>query len=855
MIQKKIKSINFALLSPDIIRKMSSVRIVTPDTYYDDGFPIEGGLMDLRLGVINPGLRCKTCGGRMTSCTGHFGSIELVRPVIHIGYVKMILTLLKTTCRKCGRVLLSPENIQEYKELMLKAEGEEQEDRTIEIIAKSKKATKCPHCKTSQDKIKLLRPTTFYEGDQRLFPSQIRERVERIPERDLELLGININAARPEWSVLTVLPVSPVTTRPSITLETGERSEDDLTHKMVDVLRINQRLADNISAGAPQLIIEDLWDLLQYHTNTYFNNEVSGIPPARHRSGRPLKTLFQRLKGKEGRFRYNLSGKRVNFSARTVISPDPSLSVSEVGVPQQIAEELTTPQYVTEWNIKGIKKMIKNNKYPRILYVIRPDGTRKKITELNKSEIIDEIQTGYEVERQLIDGDIALFNRQPSLHRVSIMAHKVRVLPGKTFRINDAVALPYNADYDGDEMNLHIPQTEEARTEAEHLMRVENHILSVRHGKPLVSGSHDHITGTYFLTKDSTFFDEETVAYLLGGIGINELPGKTKDGMYRGRDIFSILIPDNISFKRRSKMHRKHGGCTEETCPDAFVVVEKGKLLRGAIDSDSLKEGLIEKIFKQNGPKAARIFIDQMTKLSLEVLMHLGYTVSLDEFVLSDEVRKMIKKTMKDTKKNVDKMIDEYKKGELKRIPGKTLEETLEDMIMGELTKSWKMCGRTAEKDLGDDNFAVLMGRVGARGSIINVAQMSACIGQTALRGKRILRGYRKKALPYFKEGDISAEARGFITSSFDMGLTPIEYFFHSMSGRDSLVDKGINTARSGYMQRRLINALLDVSLQPDLSARDSAGMIVQFKYGDDGVNPLFCKNDKDVVDIEKYIK
>src|SRR3989338_8357372 len=171
--------------------------------------------------------------------------------------------------------------------------------------------------------------------------------------------------ARPEWMVLTVLPVPPVNVRPSITLETGERSEDDLTHKLVDIIRINQKLEANINVGAPQLIIEDLWELLQYHVTTYLNNETANIPPARHRSGRPLKTLAQRLKGKEGRFRYNLSGKRVNFSARTVISPDPRISMDEVGVPDYIAEELTIPIVVTEWNMDYCKQFIISDKYPK----------------------------------------------------------------------------------------------------------------------------------------------------------------------------------------------------------------------------------------------------------------------------------------------------------------------------------------------------------------------------------------------------------------------------------------------------------------------------------------------------------
>lgn len=854
MLEKIIKSINFELLKPETIRKMSAVRIVTPDTYYDDGYPIEGGLMDLRLGVINPGLRCKTCGGRMISCTGHFGSIELVRPVIHIGYVKMVLTLLKTTCRKCGRILISSETLQEYKELMLKEEKEEQEEKTIEIILKGKKSTKCPHCKEEQGKLKLLRPTTFYEDDQRLFPSQIRERIERVPDFDLEVLGINPLSARPEWGVLTVLPVSPVTTRPSITLETGERSEDDLTHKLVDVLRINQRLADNISAGAPQLIIEDLWDLLQYHVNTYFNNEVSGIPPARHRSGRPLKTLFQRLKGKEGRFRYNLSGKRVNFSARTVVSPDPSISISEVGIPKQIAEELTTPEYITDWNMGEIKKLIKSDKYPKANYVIRPDGTRKKVTDLNKNEIIEELQTGYMVERQLMDGDIVIFNRQPSLHRVSMMAHKVKVLPGRTFRLNDAASIPYNADYDGDEMNLHVPQTEEAKTEAENLMKVEDHILSVRHGKPLISGTHDHITGSYLLTKGDTFFDKEVTSWLLGVIGIKKFPKET-NGKYAGEDIFSMIIPNNISIKFKSKTNKGCGVCEGECPYGNLVVIEKGELKHGVIDAAALKGELLETIFKQNGAKEARIFLDRVTRLSLSSIMLTGYTLSLSEFDLSKEAQEKVKKILDDAEKAVDELIEKYRKGELERVPGKSLKETLEDRIMAELTRYWKMCGMAAEKDLGKENFAVIMSKSGARGSIINVTQMGACIGQTALRGKRILRGYKKRSLPHFKEDDISAKARGFVRSSFKSGLTPKEYFFHSMGGRDSLVDKGINTAVSGYMQRRLINALLDVTLKPDLSARDSVGTIVQYRYGEDGINPLYCKNDAKVLDIDKYFE
>ena len=362
-----------------------------------------------------------------------------------------------------------------------------------------------------QEPIILDKPVTIHQGDYKLTASEIRERLERINDEDIYVLGINPEVARPEWLVLTVLPVPPVTVRPSITLDTGERSEDDLTHKLVDILRINQRLVENMEAGAPQLIVEDLWDLLQYHVTTYFDNEASGVPPSKHRSGRPLKTLTQRLKGKEGRFRSNLSGKRVNFSARTVISPDPNISINEVGVPEMIAKEVTVPAYVNEWNIDEIRTYVENGPdvHPGANYLRSESGNRRKINEDTKEYILENLKPGDIVERHLKDGDMVLFNRQPSLHRMSMMAHEVRVLPYKTFRLNLCVCPPYNADFDGDEMNMHVFQTDESRAEAKSLMRVQEHILSPRFGGPIIGAIHDHISGAYLLTRKSMTFTEE----------------------------------------------------------------------------------------------------------------------------------------------------------------------------------------------------------------------------------------------------------------------------------------------------------------------------------------------------------
>src|SRR5512139_3254185 len=551
---KRIGQIEFGLLSPKEIREMSVRKIIWADTYDDDGFPYPQGLMDLHLGVIDPGLRCKTCDQKASECPGHFGHIELAKPVIHVGYTRLIRKLLRVTCRSCGRVLLSPDEIE-------KVVGTEDE-QTGDLLSEKdvKKERICPHCGDQQLKINFEKPTTFSEVmvedgkkiEHKLTPADIRARMEKIPNEDLTPLGINPDTARPVWMILTVLPVPPVTMRPSITLESGQRSEDDLTHKLVDIIRINQRFQEHREAGAPQLIIEDLWELLQYHVTTFLDNTVSGVPPARHRSGRPLKTLSQRLKGKEGRFRGSLSGKRVNFSARTVISPDPNLSIGEVGVPMDIAMELSVPMIANVRNKEIVKTYVRRGpaRHPGVNYVPRPDQRRVKVTDKNCEEVAEQIDIGWKIDRQLADGDIVLFNRQPSLHRMSIMSHRVKVMPYKTFRLNPAVCPPYNADFDGDEMNMHVPQTEEARAEARILMQVQENILSPRFGGPIIGGIHDHISGVFMLTNQVRWFTREDMLYLLKSTDIEHLPApvKEEDGvpMWTNKQAFSVILPDGL---------------------------------------------------------------------------------------------------------------------------------------------------------------------------------------------------------------------------------------------------------------------------------------------------------------------
>ncbi len=866
MIPKRIAAIRFEVLSPQEIRRMSVAKIITPETYDDDGFPIDGGLMDLRLGVIDPGLRCKTCGGKAGECPGHFGHIELAAPVIHVGYAKLIAKLLNATCRECGRLLLKDkirdkfiEEIEKRKKL-----GQDYEEIVKEVYRRAKAVKKCPHCGAEQIEIKFEKPTFYYEGEHRLTPKDVRERLEKIPDEDLPALGLNPKAVRPEWFVLTVLPVPPVTVRPSIILETGQRSEDDLTHKLVDIIRINQRFLENKEAGAPQLILEDLWELLQYHVTTYLDNEVSGIPPARHRSGRPLKTLAQRLKGKEGRFRGSLSGKRVNFSARTVISPDPCLSINEVGVPKVVAEELTVPLYVTERNIDEAREYILRTEHPKANYVIRPDGRRIRVMDTNREELAEKIEPGWIVERQLKDGDIVLFNRQPSLHRMSIMAHYVRVLPYKTFRLNPAVCPPYNADFDGDEMNLHVPQSLEAQAEAKILMAVQEHILSPRFGGPIIGGIHDHISGLYLLTRGERKFTREEVMTLIRPLNVKDLPPPkyVENGKeyWTGKQIFSLILPD-ITLEFKAEICQGCDVCKKEECPyDAYVIIKNGELIKGTIDEKAVgafKGIIIDEIVRKYGTEKAREFIDQMTHLAIRAIMFTGFTIGIDDEDIPQEAIEQIKEVIAEAEKRVEELIKAYREGNLEPMPGRSLEETLEMMIMRELGKARDQAGKIAGKFLGYDNPAVIMAVSGARGSMLNLTQMAACIGQQSVRGERIKRGYTytNRTLPHFKPGDLSARARGFVESSYKRGLNPIEFFFHAMGGREGLVDTAVRTSQSGYLQRRLINALQDLKVEYDGTVKEqTSGTLVQFRYGEDGVDPMKSFRGK-AVDIDRIVK
>jgi len=806
----KISSMQFSVMSPEMIKSNAWVRIVNPELYDADGYPVEGGVMDPRLGVIDPGLYCRTCNGSIGDCLGHFGYLELAKPTIHVMYVKVVYEMLKMTCRKCNRVMLEKGSLD----------------------SSNVQPAKCPHCKAQQKKVKFVKPYTFYEDADEMDPQVIRERFEKVSAADLKKVAFV--GGRPEWLIVTLFPVPPVTMRPSITLETGERSEDDLTHKLVDIVRINQSLKENMDIGAPEFIIRDLWELLQYHVSTYFDNELTGAPLARHRSGRPLKGIIQRLKAKEGRLRGNLLGKRVNFCARTVIVPDPRISINEVGVPQIVAKELTIPVFATKLNLNYVKDLIKDNKAN---YVLRPDQRRIKLTEDNKKDILKLIDVGWSVDRQLTDGDVVLFNRQPSLHRISIMAHKVKVMPFLAFRINPSVCFPYNADFDGDEMNLHALQTVEAMTEARMAMLVEKNIVSPKFGGPVIGLDLDQISGVYMLTAKDVSMSREETAQLFAEAGIDiELPTRER---FSGKEAFSLLLPKGLNVTYENHFAKSLDSMEEKQREDCIVLVKDGALLSGRIDKSGVgaeQAKLVNRMLKIKDTDFVRQFIDNAGRLGIAYLMRRGFSIGLSDLDIPDNAHARIKVKLEESTRKADELIKDFNRGEIPILPGMTMEESLESQVLNVLSRGISDMSKIVREYIKPSDI-VNMARAGSKGSFVNLSQMIAGVGQETVLGKRINRGYTHRTLPHVKPFDLSPMSRGFVSHGFKEGLTPFEIFWDIMNGREGLMDKSLRTRKSGYMQRRLVNALQDMHVGRDMTVRNAVNDIIQFKAGEDGMD------------------
>ena len=792
MTPSKIIGIQFSMLSADEIRRSSVVEVTSTENYVNNK-PAIGGLFDPRMGVLEPRMICPTDHHNYIDTPGYFGHIELARPVYYIQHVKHIMKILRCVCFKCSRLLIDKDKYS----YVLNLDPVKRWDTVFHVASHIKMCGSdnkngCGCVQPSS----ITRPrfdTIIAEwkklGDEpekpvvKISADIALTILKKITDEDITFMGFSPKFSRPEWMICQVLAVPPPAVRPSVKHDSQQRSEDDLTHILMNILKTNKKLTDliqqNQSSGK---ILDDWTEVLQYHVATLVNNNTPNMAPISQRSGRTFKSIVERLNGKSGRVRGNLMGKRVDFSARSVISPDPNLTMKELGVPMKVAMNITYPVVVNKRNMSFLKKLVKNGPevYPGAKILEKSSGDSISLKYIDRESIV--IEEGDIIHRHVIDGDPVLFNRQPTLHRMSMLCFYAKVLEkGDTFRMNLACTAAFNADFDGDEMNMHMPQDEEARVELKHLALTSNHMISPANHSSIMSLFQDSLLGAYLITRPHVQFHTRELMNLIGRFYHKYEPilFENKDALYSSFQLLSEILPPLTM-----------------TMKDNFYI-QRGRYISGQMDKKILKsnsKGLIQRIVNDYGHKAGSQFIDDIQYIITEYMKKIGYSVGISDLIADPKTNERITSSIKTKIKDVDELIQQVLLNSFENKTGKTTQEKFESDVNSILNKAREDAGNIGQKSLSQDNRFVIMVNAGSKGSNINIAQMISCLGQQNVDGKRIPYGFDYRTLPHFTKYDDSPQARGFVESSFLQGLNPQEMFFHAMGGRVGLIDTAVKS-------------------------------------------------------------
>ncbi|CAG9460748.1 unnamed protein product [Pedinophyceae sp. YPF-701] len=910
---RRIKSLTFGVMSPAEVASAAALQVHAPQLYtrLPERAPQQDGVLDRRLGVSNKrGPPCQTCEGRFEACVGHFGYIRLELPVFHIGYFKATHETLQSICKSCARVLLEDAVRQKFLR-RARRPGLDRLQRAAlykQVIEKCKKVRACPWCgepngpvKKTPGFLKLVhlkygdkvdarkeheglaeRRAKFHDvlqanqefaphlrtAPELLDPLKALELFSRVPQSDCRLLCL---AGRPENLLLSNVAVPPVSIRPSVEMEGGAGSnEDDITVKLSQVATLNAELRDLIRGNKIGSIMER-WDLLQIECALIINADLPGFSSI-YSTDKVKRGFVQRLKGKQGRFRGNLSGKRADFTGRTVISPDPNVGIDQVVVPMHMATTLTYPERVTTQNIERLRALVVNGpeKHPGARFVIHPGEGTAYLAYGDRRQVASRLKVGDIVERHLQDGDVILFNRQPSLHRVSIMAFRARVQNFRTLRFNECVCAPFNADFDGDEMNIHVPQTEEARAEAIVLMGVLHNLAVPKNGDLLVGATQDFLTAAFLLTRKELFLTRAEFMQLCAYLGDASEPVDVPAPalikpveLWTGKQVISVLLRPSararvfVTCETMEKVYVRGRG---PLCPnEGFVLVRNSELLCGRLGKMTLgggnKNGLFAVLNNDYSPQVAAMCMSRLAKLSARLMGDIGFSIGIGDVMPSPEVAREREAILAAGYAKCDEYIGGFHKGSLPLVAGCDLDQSLETHVMGVLNSLRDEGGRFCMNNLGANNSPLIMSQCGSKGSPSNIAQMVVMVGQQAVNGKRAPDGFSQRSLPHFPRGCRTPGGKGFVANSFYSGLTPTEFFFHTMAGREGLVDTAVKTAETGYMSRRLMKALEDLYVHYDGTVRSAHRTIVQFTYGDDGLDPVYMEGaDGEPVDLPRVM-
>ena len=1331
---RRIKSIQFGLFNPEEIRTSSVCEITKPDTF-DGTEPVINGLFDPRMGVIERGPECATCENNSAMCPGHFGHIELTLPVFHMHFINIVMKLLPCVCFRCSNLLIKKNN----KKLLKDLKGKSGEVRFKEVYKASTKTQKASRC-CNNEGCRVIQPAkyTLLTSDKmrgmekkipglekgtvvaivaefkeeairditiprkhRITPEQCYEIFRRITDDDCLFLGFNPVFSRPEWMICTTLPIPPPSVRPSVQRDNNQRSEDDLTYVLLSIIKANNQLRKKIDQQEDQRRIDTAYELLQWNVATLVSNKIPGIPQNVQRSGKVIKALRERITGKHARIRGNLLGKRVDFSARTVISVDPNISIDEFGMPKKIAMVLTYPDVVTEQNFEEMEQIVRNgpNIHPGAKKIERlefdcfgsPSPCTINLKHVDSNSV--KLKSGDIIHRHIKDGDICLFNRQPSLHRMSMMGHKAIIVDNNTFRLNVFVCLsgdtvintdmgsitiaefekhwetrtikssnwiankkvydcgierfhkitpkefgfksyeiilengdkikatqehpfitkhcdrvlakdlkvndylvgyeedlppidyktgiiilselevrkvvpdgtnsnmvinylkevdllnincndkrqlilagllghligdgtlwwstnnthltfrsasleditsiqndlislgfnekivkihekrkcknrkitqsngkilkfdgnglytidirrrpiammfkalgmpngdrvkqefripywimngsamvkrqflkgyfgtdclsptvdkrtgyrfrpicfkmskvegkspvkffeeiysilndfkistlpitvksgnvrkngehtfsycgkicsdisnmqrfcqkigylykkekqnaamyiaeyckyikrvnpsikgghgyigvqkynewlnnhiiegtglvwkkiskineiemkeafdittkdenhnfisnrilskncsPYNADFDGDEMNTFLPESIQTRVEIEELAGVSTQIITPSTSTPIISVAQDSMVGSYLMTKsDFVTTGEQLFHYLMPIIQLksdfNFIKAREKES-WSGNDLYSTILP-NISLKNDK------------------IEIKNGKIVSGFMNKSTLggsSKGIIQAIINQHGSKVCRDFLDNLQRLVVSWMEDTSFTIGFGDMMPKKNIRNDIRKVLDEKRKESNELIRKAQMGLFEPyLNNENKNAKLEIELKKIATSGTDEVNNIVFENLPEDNNFIISIKSGSKGSEYNLRQVIGAFGQQEIDGQRLQYGLTGRVLPHYTKWDKSLESRGFVYNSYMNGLTPQEFFYISMGSRSNAIDSNIKTAETGYVQRRLIKALEDLTIAYDGTVRDANGTIVQMSYGIDGYDSI----------------
>lgn len=838
---------------------------VCETTLYYRGLPASGGLLDPLMGTVDRRHLCATCQNDPRGCQGHPGYMALSFPMYHIGFIDTVLKILRVTCFCCSRICITDEEVASLDETNGRS-------RLTSVHNAFRTRKTCPHCD-------MVRPTmariplgikVTWPADMQWANDEEREYctstftardalsiVRNIPHDDLVVLGFSPKESHPMNMIVQNMVVPPPCTRPAVYSSEGSRSrgQNDLTMRLLEVLKRSHDISNFMGRETWKTIpivtteLMERLNRLQYEVFMLVNSNARVAKPAgmgRNSSNANGKSIHERLKGKEGRVRGNLMGKRVDFSARCVITPDAWFECDRVGVPYKIAMALTFPETVNAENMRHLSERVRigTTNVRGAQNVIHADGC---VTDLGTCKDRDSIilRPGDVVERFLADDDVVVFNRQPSLHMHGMQAHRVRLMPGHTFRLSLVVAAPYNADFDGDEMNLHVPQSKAASAECASLMAVAQNTLGSQSNRPVMGIVQDSLLGLYLMTQEGILLDHAHACRIIGHIrhAPRRLPppavclydvNGTRHVWWTGRQIFSLILPSSL-YVENDAMLTDLDAASSEAWLDPPVTVRNGELVTGVLRKAHVGTGaggIVDTICREMDGVMCMRFMGDAQRITHEFLLQRGHHVGIHDVMLSHHGHVQVMERLE----KATTLCEEIQREIVHSTPHE--QQQGEDAIMRLLSKTLLQTGGIVNEHMDVTNSIRRMVTAGSKGSFINLSQICAALGQQSLEGGRIVAGKGTRTLPSFAHNDLTLASRGMVQNSFSLGLSPPELFFHAVGGREGLVDTAVKTSQSGYISRRMNKSMEDNVVRPGGIICTSMNDIIAPQWGSDGFHP-----------------